>query len=83
MAVTITLRDDEAIFTLSAIQSSVERMREFCDETDHKYGKMNDIYRHHIRTLKSSHETIRAAVNERGYSVDKIEDEEIDTKIKE
>lgn len=74
----IEFSPDEAVFTCTAIKSEIERTRQFCRETDAKYGDMNNVFRHSIHILKSTHAKLIGALREENMYGSNIEDEEID-----
>lgn len=63
----VDLEPMEAIRAHSALEASIARMRQFCRETDAKYGDMNDIYRDAIAGNKRTSAKLLAALREAGY----------------
>ena len=81
--ITINFTPGGAVRSASAIKGSVERMRDFCRETDSKFGSMNNIYRDAIDDMKKVHLDMLVALRAAGYFMtdDDIEDDPIDEKI--
>ena len=67
MAITVTLHDSEAVFTCGALEESIKRYRDFCRETDHKYGDLNDLHRQAIGVMLEAHKTLLVALRASGY----------------
>lgn len=67
MSISVTFHGSELVFACGAIEANVKRLRDFCRETDHKFGSMNDVVRGNIRECRSAHETMIEALRANGY----------------
>lgn len=68
MAVNIELDDFEAICALGAIEMNIDKYRDFCRETDDRYGRYNDITREQIAKLEETQRKLHVALVARGYA---------------
>ncbi len=83
MTITVTLSNHAAIFTLSAIEAKVEKIRKYCEETDKEFGYMNNIHKDAVDSLREAHATMLSELRKFGYVLaqNDIPDSPFDEKI--
>lgn len=67
--ITITTSFAEAVFTASAVASTIDRLQTHCADTDAHYGKLSDIYRDHINVLEGAYEVLSKACEAEGLTM--------------
>ena len=67
MAITVTLHQSEAVFTCGALESSIEKLRQFCRDTDAQYGDMNNVQKRAIAEYLGAHRSLIVALRAEGY----------------
>lgn len=83
MAITVTFMEEEAVFLCGAIAGTVERSRDFCRETDAKFGRLNNLHKEAISLYRDAHARLLRELREKGYPMNNadIADDPIDTKL--
>lgn len=66
MNLLIPFRVEEAVFTAGAIETTIEKTRDFLRDTDSKYPDLNKVHREYIGVLKEAHKGMLVSLREAG-----------------
>lgn len=74
MSITVKLGEAEAVFTVGAIEDSINNYAAFCRDTDAKFGEHNNLHKGAMRDLLGARDTLVTALRSAGYPMSRAKE---------